>query len=134
MKRMIILIALLGLTACGQNDSNPGAETSTVFSTWENEDGNIFDLTNGQLTNPFEMAFITQDGAICRCETTLIGIESEGTLTYGNCEYQAGSGAANPGCEAINRVGTYEVKGSTLNVCGEDTDGSNSRCGTFTLN
>jgi hypothetical protein len=119
-KRTIVLIAMLGLSACG-SDGGSGAVTCSgdVRSNWTNLDFNFtMDLRSSPLNESASVDIVHDSGAICRASGLISGSECSGTFALSGMSY-AGGGSGDPGCGLISTNTTYQVRpaGNAMDVC-----------------
>lgn len=117
MKKLIVLLSLTFLlTSCGGGGSGSSAPKD-LFSLW-NEAGtnNPLDLTGSTFSSPVPFSFFFVGGEQCNCNLTVLGTQSSGSYVVNSCVYQAGSGASDPGCNALNDTGTYTNSSDTLTI------------------
>lgn len=120
MRKIILAVIAIALTACGGGGGSKsgGTENKGLFSLWEDDEGEVIDLTGGQLSRPMDFAFYFDGGEQCDCRLTLIGTETDGTFVVNNCLYNAYSGAGDPGCNALNQTGDYLLSNNVLTLTG----------------
>lgn len=113
--RNIFLLLFVGLllSACG---GGGGGSSKSLFSIWESDD-DILDLRNATLNAAGTYQFtVIPTLENCLCDSLLAGTETSGTAILSNCTYTSG-GSGDPGCAGLNGTYSYEVSGSSLEVC-----------------
>jgi hypothetical protein len=103
------------ITGCLHDDDDPASKD--LFSLWT-EDGTDakFDFSSGKLNESFPMAFFFVGGEICNCDLLFLGTQSSGSWVLNSCVYDFGSGAGDPGCNALNGTGTYSKAATVLTI------------------
>ncbi len=71
---------------------------------------------NPTFSAPVPFSFFFVGGEQCNCNLTVLGTQSSGSYVVNSCVYQFGSGASDPGCNALNDTGTYTNSSSTLTI------------------
>lgn len=104
------------LISCG---GGGGDGSKPIFSLWHHTvTDSPLDLRDGGFDQPMTIAFYYPDGAQCNCNFTVIGDNASGTYVVNNCYYDYGSGSGDPGCNARNETGTYNITNNQLTACG----------------
>lgn len=137
MKVLTLVLLLIGIVACGDNDDDEGIrmdqEESTgknLFDRWVRSDNRFFlDLTGGSFDQSRNILLALETGEVCNCTILVRGTQRIGTIDIFACSY-AGGGSGDPDCDALWENGRrpYEyTKGqTTLEIC--EAPGI---CGTF---
>jgi len=108
-----VLGLLLGLGGCGGG----GSSSKDLFSLWNNVDTDApLDLRGGEFNSPMTFSLFFEGGEQCDCRLTLLGNQSSGSYVLNFCSYRVGSGAGDPGCNALNDTGFYEKSSNRLRI------------------
>lgn len=118
-KIILTILIFLILTACGGDDNAP--VNKGITSSWTEIDMGIsFDLTPYTLPISAEtMNFILLTGERCACTLDVSGSETQGIYSLTGCVYISG-GNGDPGCSALNEIGTYSAEGELIKLCGDN--------------
>ena len=125
--KLFLSVFIAVLTGCGGAESSEG-NSKPLFSYWEDESGaaSPLDLRGASFDGYREISFFYEDGAQCDCRLRLTGSESSGTYVVNTCYYfYASSANGDPGCDALNHVGTYSKSESRLTICDNEQECTN---------
>ena len=125
----VSLVAAVGLVSCGGGGGGSSAPPAKgLFSLWKETSTNVpLDLTGGSFSNKMPILSLFANGAQCQCQLILIGDQSSGTWSFGQCVYVTGTGTGDPGCASFTDAGTYTKSSDTLTTC----SGSPQTCDTW---
>lgn len=120
---ILCCLSLIAITSCSSSDSS--TPSKDLFSLWnDTADDSPLDLTGGSLGVEMTFNVFFAGGEECSCDLTLLGTQSSGSWVLNSCSYVFGSGAADPGCNAVNDTGTYTNVNALLTIIDStgDTD------------
>lgn len=111
-----ILFFMLLLASCGGGGGG-GNSPKDLFSLWNVVATDApLDLRGGDFSTPLPISFYFVGGEQCNCTLTVLGTQSSGSYVLNFCAYQLGSGASDPGCNALNDTGSYSKTSSILTI------------------
>ncbi len=111
--KLLAVIALLALTACGGGSSSD--DTGSVFNLWEHtESGSLVDLRGFSLSE-LGVIQLTSNSITCTCDIQFIGHRDDGSMAISACtaDYYADNQYCRDTHEGIT---TYSVIDSALTL------------------
>jgi hypothetical protein len=119
MKKYILGFAFILLAACAKDSDTITVQKKSVFSIWTSTGNTISaNLTGGSLNIPFPLSFTLSTGERCDTSVTFSGTEESGNYSITGSSYASGTGGGtDPGCGALNEIGTYSREGVSLKLC-----------------
>lgn len=136
-KRAILFLILIGLSACGGGDGGGSAivrETCTkgITSDWETQGGQSvdasLDLSSFTIGSIRSVELVFSGGEVCDLDIRILGGECSGELEVSGSTY-TGGGGGDPGCSDFNGTQEYNIPVFLLEICPET--GGDAACLTY---